>query len=84
MNVILFKICINFFNVVLIRAYDSLHFKSFFLQHFDLSIVLLDSILESLSSLRQWKVQVIGLELKICLLFDEYGFLFFQMLSTLF
>ena len=71
LDVILFKICINFFNVVLIRPNDSLHFESFFLQHFNLNIILLNPILQSLSSLWQWQIQIIGLKLKISLLLDK-------------
>ena len=77
------KVLLNLLNILLIGIDHLLHFDNFFIHLLDFGIVLLDTVLESLSSLWQREVHLIGLEFQILLLLSEHGSLLLQMLCSL-
>ena len=78
-----FEIIVNLLNVLLVLVHHLLHLKEVLVHLFELSVVLLDPILETLPCLREWQVHLIRLQLQILFLLHQGGPLIFQMLCSL-
>jgi hypothetical protein len=83
LSVLFFEVLINFLNVLVVLVDHLFNLEDFFVHLFDLSIILLDTILKSLSGFWKWEVHLIGLKLEILLLFHKGGPLLLEMLSSL-
>ncbi len=77
------QLIVNFFDVTVVVVNHFAQIVRLLVLLFDLGIVLLDAVHETLSSFREWQVQFIGLEFKIFLALLQRCFLFAQMLGTL-
>ena len=74
---------IYLFDVSLIGFYNSSDVLNIFFCLFDFSIVLLDSIDQTLSGFREWKIHLISLKLKIFFTLEQSSPLLLQMLGSL-
>ena len=77
------KLLVDFLDVGIVGINHTLGLKVLFVKGFELDIVLLDAVLESITSLREWKVHLVGLKLEILLLLDKSGSLLLQVLGSL-
>jgi len=83
LTILFLHVLINFSDILLVLINSLLNFEDFLIHMLNLSIVLLDPVLESFSRFWKWQVHFISLQLKIFLLFGESCFLLFKVLSSL-
>jgi len=78
------EVIVNLLDTSVVLVDRLSHFGDPLVLLLDLSVLLLDSIHETLSSFREWKVGFVGLELKVLLLLLEDGLFLTEMLGSLF
>jgi len=80
---IFFKVIVDFLDVLLVLVNHFSHLKQVFIHLLQLSVVLLDPVLEALSSFRQRQVHLVCLKFKVLLSLHELSSLILEMLSSL-
>lgn len=77
-------VAIDFPKVVLVRFNHFFHFGGVLFELLQFDVVLFDAVLETLTSLGGWEVELVGLKLQVVLLLEQDDPLLLQMLCPLF
>lgn len=80
---ILLQIIVNFLDVLMVLVDHFTHLKKVLVHLLELSVVLLDPVLEALSGFGKWQVHLIGLQLQVFLSLHELRSLILEMLCSL-
>jgi hypothetical protein len=78
------KVIINLLDAPVVLVDCLSHFGDLLVLLLDLSVLLLDAIHETLSSLRERKISFVGLELKVLFFLHKDGLFLTEMLGSLF